>query len=302
MIRKFVTLFTFLTVMLISFGYGWSFDKKHGSINMGNEPGFTYVKVTTIGIATGLVPITSKDAHNVNNRRWRKKNGSFLLQGMGCVVSNRYVITAAHVVHPTSVTLAEKQWNYYRARPIEVISRLIFISADPNLGGLKDSGAPAMIYHLDINNDIAILEFNADNIFEPTDYNLCNTRYSERGRIGDRLKIGDAVAAIVRSRAKDGTWTWGFEVRYGYIVSNTIKGVTEKEIPWFGMSDFTIDLIIRPGDSGSAIFAFKNGKAVIIGIVRASNQSSNPFKRLAAEDFRSYATRIDFVKRVVEAE
>jgi len=282
MIRKFVTLFTFLIIIFISFGYGWSFDKEHGNINIGNEPGFTYVNVTTIGTATGLVPIISKNPYDVNSNKWRKISGSFLLRGMGCVVSNKYVITAAHVVHPASVTLAEQQWNFYRVQPIEVISKLIFISADPTLAGLKNGGVPATIYHLDIDNDIAVLKFDAGNIFEPVRYNLYNTRYLERGRSGDMLRIGDAVAIVARSRDEDGTWTWGFEVRHGHVVSTTIKGVIEKEIPWFGINDFTMDLIIKSGDSGSAIFAFKNGEAVIIGIARATNQTSNPFERRAA--------------------
>ena len=307
MIRKLMVLFAFLIVIFTSFGYGWSFDSKHGNIELGDEPGFTYVKITTIGVATGLVSITPKDIYNGRDKKYRKKDGSFLLQGTGCVVSNEYVVTAAHVVHPAAVTLAEKQWNYYRMSPIRVVSRLIFITSDPSLGGIVKGGAAAAIYHLDIENDIAVLKFNAGNIFKPVNYSLSNTERSSRGRLLDMIAIDDAIAMVVRNRDKEGKWVWGFEVKYGHVISNRVVDVCKEELPWYNMHDFTIDLILNKGDSGSVVFAFRNGEPVIIGIARATNKSSAPFgfdqpQTCAVKDLRSYATRIDFVKKIVEAE
>ena len=307
MIRKLIILFTFLTVMLTGSGYGWSFDSKHGNIELSDEPGFTYVKITTVGVATGLVPIVPKDILDGYNRKWRKKDGSFLLQGTGCVISNKYVITAAHVVHPSSVTLAEKPWNYYKMSPIKVVSRLIFISGDPSLDGLKKGGTAGTIYYLDIENDIAILKFNASNIFEPVNYSLSDTKSFERGRLIDRIRVGAAVAMVVRNRDKDGQWEWGFKIKYGHVISNRVKGVCKEDLPWFNMNDFTMDLILDKGDSGSVIFAFNMGAPTIIGIARATNESSGPFgfdqpKTCVIKDLWSYATRIDFVKKVIEAE
>ena len=302
MIRKLIALLIFTIVIFTSFGYGWSFDKKHGNIEIGDEPGFTHVKITTIGIASGLVAIPSKNITGGNDKKWRKKDGSFLLQGSGCVVSNNYIITAAHVVHPESVTLVEKPWNYYRKSTIKVISRLILVSNEPTLISLQKG---ATIYYLDIKNDIAILKFNSDNIFKPVGYKMSNTDYVERSILFDMIKAGDAIAMIVRNRDKDGGWQLGFEIRHGHIISNVVKGVNIEELPWFGMNDFTMDLELYGGDSGSAIFAFRHGIPVIIGIARATNKSDGPIfdkpRSAATRNLRSYAVRIDFVKKVVEA-
>ena len=308
MIRKFIILFAFLAlfallmIMFTNLGHCWAFDKKHGNIKLSDEPGFTHVRITTIGIASGLVAIPSKNITGGNNEKWRKKDGSFLLQGSGCVVNNRYIITAAHVVHPISVTLAESQWNYYKKGTIKVINRLIFINNDITLRHLLKGSVAATIYYLDIKNDIAILEFKADNIFESVNYSLSNTKYCNRGRLFDMIETGDAIAMIVRCRGENGELEWGFEIKYGYVISNMVEGVPKEKLPWFNMNDFTMDLVLNGGDSGSAIFAFNKGTPVIIGIARATNEVDNPFDRSDIRDLRSYATRVDFVKEVVEAE
>jgi len=107
---------------------------------------------------------------------------------------------------------------------------------------------------------------------------------------------------IVRCRGENGELEWGFEIKYGYVISNMVEGVPKEKLPWFNMNDFTMDLVLNGGDSGSAIFAFNKGTPVIIGIARATNEVDNPFDRSDIRDLRSYATRVDFVKEVVEAE
>lgn len=303
MIRKLITLFTFLAVMFTSFGYGWSFDKKHGNIELGDDPELTYVKVITIGVAAGLVSTPSKNISGSRDKQWREKKGSFLIEGMGCVVNNKYVITAAHVVHPILVTLAESPWNFYRMRPINIISRSIFISSMPDLSySLKKGAASAIIHHLDINNDIAILELNAGHIFKPVEYDLSHTKYDDRGILFDEIKAGDAVAVVIRSRDENNEWKWGFEIGYGYVVSNMVDGVSKEEMPWFNMNDFTMDLLLKKGNSGSAIFAFEDGNPIIIGVARATNSKVDMLSKDHIKEVLSYATRIDFVKSVVEAE
>jgi len=303
MIRKLIILFTFLAVTFTSFGYGWSFDKKHGSIELGDEPGFTYVKVITVGVATGLVSTPSKNILGSQNKKWREKKGSFLMEGMGCVINDKYVITAAHVVHPILVSLAGSPWNFYKMRPVNVISRSIFITSMPDLSnGLKKGAASAIIHHLDINNDIAILELNAGHIFKPVKYDLSHTKYDDRGILFDMIGAGDAVTMVIRSKDKNGGWKWGFETRCGYVVSNMVDGVSKEEMPWFNMNDFTMDLLLKKGDSGSAIFAFKDGNPIIIGVARATNKKVDMLSKSHTKEVLSYATRIDFVKVVVEAE
>jgi len=303
MIKKIIALFIFLIVIFTSFGYGWSFDKKHGTIELGDDPGFTYVKIITVGVATGLVSIPSKNMPGSENNKWREKKGSFLMEGMGCVINDRYVITAAHVVHPVVVSLTESPWNLYKMRPVNVISRLIFITSMSDLGnGLRKGAASAIIHHLDINNDIAILELNAGHIFRPVEYDLSHTKHDNSGILFDRIGTGDAVAMVIRSRDKNGKWEWGFEIRYGYVVSNMVDGVSKEEMPWFNLNDFTMDLLLKKGDSGSAVFAFKDGNPIIIGVARATNKKVDMLSKDRIKEVLSYATRVDFVKAVVEAE
>jgi len=303
MVKKIIFISIFIITILTSSIYAYCFDKKPGPIEMNEEPEFSYVKITTIGSALGLKPILSWDG--TEGIKWKKSEGSFLLQGVGFVINGGYIITAAHVVNPLQITTNIGKYSRYIDKPIKVLHRSIIITSETEIDQINN-GAYAKIYYLNIEHDIAILKFEPDNIYEPVPYELTETKFQRKGGFGgysSLLQPGDSVAVVVRCRDKDGDWTGGFEVRYGKIISEGIKGVPKRIVPAFSMNSFTTDATIYPGDSGSAIFAFSLGKPVIVGVVIATNDTPSPFGGIPSEKgFMSYATRIDFVKKILESE
>jgi len=302
MIKKIIFISIFIAAILSSSIYANCFDKEPGSIKIGEYPEFSYVKITTIGSALGLVPISSWS--DIEESKWKKSKGSFLLQGVGFVIKGGYIITAAHVVNPGQIVTNPNKYSRYIDKPIKIIHRSIIITAGTEIDRIE-YGTYAEIYYLDIKHDIAILKFDPENIYDSLPYELYETRYLSEDGLGgfcNLIQPGDSVAMIARCRDKNRNWAVGFEVRYGKIVSVGIEGIPENKVPAFNMNDFTTDIIIHPGDSGSAMFAFSFGKPVIIGIARANNDYYSPLGReLAKENPRSYATRIDFVKKMLES-
>jgi hypothetical protein len=303
MTKKIIALFVFIAVIFIGSVCAYSFDKEPGSIAIGGEPEFSYVKITTIGSAEGLVPVLPHPY--TGHIKWKKSKGSFLLQGVGFVVKGGYIITASHVVHPTHITTSANKYSHFVDKPIKILFRSIIITGDTEIDEIE-YGTYAEIYYLDIEHDIAILKFEPNNIYDSVPYELTETRFYREGGWGGNyslLQPGDSVAIITRCRDEDEDWATGFEIRYGKIISEGIKGLPENVMPAFSMNDFTTDAIIYPGDSGSAVFAFSLGKPVIVGVVIATNDKPSIFGRIPSkEGFRSYATRIDFVKKIIESE
>ena len=299
MAKRKMFILIFITAILIVSISANCFDRKPGSISMGDYPEFSYVKITTIGSAIGLAPIPPYESNT-----WKKSEGSFLLQGVGFVTKGEYIITAAHVVHPTQISTNTNKYALYIDKPIKILQRSIIITADIEVDQIE-YGKYAKIYYLDINQDIAILKFKPDNVYESVPYELSETKHPREGGFGgyySLLRPGDSVAVIVRCRDKNRNWMDEFEIRYGKIISNGITGIPKSMIPAFNMNDFTTDIKIHPGDSGTAIFAFSFGKPVIIGIIRANNDQSSLFGRIPLKHgARSYATRIDFVKKILES-
>jgi len=305
--KKIITaLSVFIAIIFIGFTYAYSFDKNPGSIEMGEYPEFSYVKITTIGSAIGLLPVLSIQPYSVDgSNKWKKSEGSFLLQGVGFVIKGGYIVTAAHVVHPTQVTVNTNRYARYIDKPIKILQRSIIITEDTEVNQIEH-GIYAEIYYLDIDHDIAILKFEPNNIYSPVPYKLVKTSELVEGGFGDHyslLQPGDSVAIIARCRDKEKDWDYGFEIRYGKVTSAGIEGLPKNVIPAFNMNDFTMDIKIYPGDSGSAIFAFSLGEPVIIGVARATNDKPTPLGRVPSKKgFRSYATRIDFARKILESE
>lgn len=289
----------FLSIFTIAPGYAWYFDKEPSDITLMENVEYAHVKITTIGTASGLVP-----EYNGHDVTWHKKIGTYLLEGVGFIIDNRYIITAAHVVYPSFVTLA-KERNYYYERPtIEVSSGYIMVTDDTNLREIGHGGVPATIYYLDVVNDVAILKFDPTNIYLSVPYELAKTQAYDNYTPGlySLLCTGDSIAIIVRKRDEYEDWDWGFEVRYGKITSPTIIGVDTDDFPAFNMNTFSMDLKVYGGDSGSAIFAFKDGEPIIVGVLTATNQGPWWYPINVSYEYTSYATRIDPVKEIIEAE
>jgi hypothetical protein len=77
---------------------------------------------------------------------------------------------------------------------------------------------------------------------------------------------------MARTRDENNKMDSDVEIKHGVIVSSGVSCET-KSLPWFNMWDFTIKVEpnIHGGDSGSPVFAFYDGKPVIIGIIRATS-------------------------------
>jgi len=318
-IKKVVCLFVFLSIIFTSnFIQAYYFDADidgaavNKNLNFLEENlDYSYVKITTIGSAESLYPCKGS-MNQTPFQKYRKVTSAFLIQGVGGVIKGNskygYIITAAHVVNPMTVSVVEEHNILYQSQPIRVLERSIFITNDTGLREIGYGGVSAIIVFLDIENDIALLQFENNNIFLPIPYGLSYTSEVDiyNNEIYSLLRSGDSVAVIVRKRDKGGDWIDGFEFRHGKVISEGVEGVENEAKPSFCKNDFTTDIKLYPGDSGSPVFAFRKGKPVIIGVARASNEVSfggflgvpHPER----SEYRSYATRTDFIKSIIESE
>lgn len=314
MIKKTIAILVFLSIIFISTAaQAYHFDNELDSAAisknfdfLGKDLEHSYVKITTIGVAEGLYP-EYFDIYGTK-KKWHKKEGAFVLQGVGVIVEGPlkygYIITAAHVVNPLHIMLATDQSCLYQMPPIKVLERSIFITHETDLEEIGCGGVPAVIVHMDTKNDIALLRFKHGNIFSAVSYKLAETMYTDSwsGDSFSLIESGDSIAIIARKRDDHGNWVHGFEVRYGKIISEAVTGVEDEAKQAFCESDFTMDIKLYSGDSGSPIFAFKGGKPVIIGIARATNERSFGRFNIHRSEYRTYAARIDFIKLIIEAE
>jgi len=298
MIKRIIFISMFIAIILAISTGAYCFDKEPGSIDIGDQPEFSYVKITTIGSALGLIPTRPYGPNN-----WKKSNGSFLLQGSGFVIKGGYIITAAHVVHPRLMVSNIDKYGRYIGRIMKVLSKSIIITPDSEIDRIA-YGIHAKIYYLDTEYDIAILKFEQNNVYDPIPYGLAETKCQHRRTVGyySLIQPGDSVALIAKCRDKDGNWLDDFEVRFGKVTSKGVEGMPENKIPALNMNDFTTDLAVYPGDSGSIVLAFYLGKPVVVGVARANNDQLSPIGRMRLEErSRSYVTRIDFIKIILES-
>jgi len=241
----------------------------------------TIVEVRTSGHAVGC--------YWNDEGEYKKAYGFFEMLGVGFIVGD-YVITASHLITPKEITIQVSDNFYLGVPPISLRDRQIRI-------GEEIASVPAWIYYINEEYDIAITATGTPSSKSSIKYELAPTIMMEPwvGYI-ELLEEGVPVAVIARQIDEE-TNEWGawFEIRYGKIRSNkAIVPETFKDVLlWFNLNDFTMDLKINPGDSGSPVFAFIDGKPVIIGIVRACLWLS--------EETYSFAGRIDPAIMVVNS-
>jgi len=234
------------------------------------------VNINVLGTGLGLYP----------DEQGRPKYGYgvFGMQGSGFIVNN-YVITAAHVVNPTSLIVRMPDGSQFEGPLVNVQSMQIIVS-----------GQAAKIFYIDVATDYALLVFDT-----PCDW-MQNLRIAATDTFHyfltlfgwyaeDQIHVGDFVAVIVRVRDDKGNRTTLAEVRVGKVVAESpvVPPGYEQFIPWFGLDDFTMDVDVYPGDSGSPVIGFVDGVPCLIGIARAAGGGY------------SYAVRIDFIKLVTDA-
>jgi len=233
-------------------------------------PEYSYVRICTHGTAEGLVPI---------NGKWQLATGAYHLNGVGFVIKDKYIVTAAHIVEPHGVCFAFGLYSHFCTYTLRTLTREIYVGSVLETGNSYED-LHAEIFLLDLEHDLAILKIVGSpfiplvSLEHEIECSLWNCSACQYGMGG--LEVGDAVATIVRTRDEDHEWEYGFEVRYGKVVSPTVLLPETQDNPhghtWFNMWDFTTDLTVYPGDSGSPVFAFSNGKPVLIGVLRAASK------------------------------
>lgn len=241
----------------------------------------THPEILCVGSGVGIY-------FDINTLKLVKASGTFAMGGSGTLLADGYVLTAAHVVTPEVVAIQE-------TKNVTVIAKLIFVTDQIIHVGNGVGTISATIYWIDIEHDICLLKLvgNWPAAF-PTRYNLAST-VNLNG--SDLLHEGDAIAVIVSTRDATGDKSAWYEVRYGKIIAPKpiLPDYSQDQLPWFNLYDVTTDVQIYPGDSGSAVFAFDNGKPIIIGVARAAY---NDFFGL----YYAYFTRGDIVWALLEAE
>lgn len=266
----------------------WAYDKvpqKFGEFNQEyTDLSTTHPEILVIGNGIGIYFDTATS-------KWVTAMGTFGMGGSGTVfkVGNTYyILTAAHVVNPDTVTIQETTYSSITCKCIKVTD--IIIHVGPGIGAVS-----ASVHWIDIEHDLAILKLNGT---WPAAF---STRYelkpTENLYGGDLLQKGDSVAVIVQIRDESGNKTPWYEVRYGKVIDirPVVPEYNEGILPWFNMWDVTTDVKIYPGDSGSAVFAFKNGEPIIIGVARAAYLDQYG-------EYMAYFSRTDLIYYMFEAE
>lgn len=240
----------------------------------------TITTVTVSGTGLGLYPGEDGKPHY--------GYGYFGGQGSGFIVNN-YIITAAHVVNPTNVVIRMPSGEQYNGPIVNVKDIQISVG-----------GSPARVFSINVELDWAILVFDGPAPwFQNWTVKLTETYYYLLTIFGfvaqNNLHEGDMVVAVVRVRDAEGNRTLLSEVRIGKIIADkpVVPPGYEDNLPWFNLYDFTIDVELYPGDSGSPVIGFVDGVPYVIGIARAGAHINGVCY--------SYATRIDIVKIITDS-
>lgn len=276
-----------------------AFDEEPGKIDISDAYAtYSYVAITTYGTAIGVAKKVDLEP-DVPLVRTIKRKTHYLLRGVGFVIKEGYIVTAAHVVHPTEVLTKGDYGSALIEAPIEVLSKQIVISPEPRLEVMAGS-TPVEIYYLDVAKDVAILKYDKDayDLYKPIPFRMADTKGVECGRRYDALTSDMTVSTVVRERSEDGEWEYSLEVRNAKLISGKL---TDTKMHHMMLpTDFSADLLVYHGDSGSPAFAFICGEPVVIGVIRATYfegmfncRPDTPFTAIA---------RIDTIKLILDAE
>jgi len=246
------------------------------------------VTVRTLGTGYGVILNTE-----VSPFRYEIREGVFGMEGSGFVRDlpfHKFIITNDHVISPSRVTIPISKNASWDTKIIYIKNKSIFIVG-------CTSAIEGNILYTDPGSDIAVLFIDKNSPFRDTDISFTFSWWmGVRGEYAiespDVLSDGDAVGVIVRKRDENGNKTSWYEMRIGKVVSTGVKlpGVVDvSALTWFQPMDFTVDLTIYPGDSGSPVVMWLRGKPFIIGVARAVAWCGTTGERFA------YATRLDFV-------
>jgi S1-C subfamily serine protease len=279
-------------VVLALIGYctnAHAFDKEvdQSKFVLSGDPSQTYVKVKALG--TALAPyVDYKEGEGII---WHEKIAYWEQGGSGVVIASDFVLTAAHVVTLDTIDVPDSTVSCFRTKPRKVLSTLILCY------DYKGDPAIANIYYINQDRDIAILQINKDSFFEPLKINIPNMFKAEmiNPRIAETLDSGDIVVVPVHERDALGGMTSNIKLSWGMVISPHPVTLNPENLPQLQIYDFTIDVPIIPGDSGSPVIAFLDGKPYLIGIARAMNTEGHG-------TIMSYATWVQNLDRYIKVQ
>lgn len=243
----------------------------------------TVVCIYTHGVGLGFW-------FDVNSGRIRTSVGTFAMAGKGTLIKSQQtgrlmILTAAHVVEPSQVSMVHDKIGGSVGPIGSIVTRTILVGTRHGRGG------PAHIIFSNRKLDLALLEFTyTPDFVKPIEYKTSFTV--------EKLGEGDAVGVIVNARDASKETEWWNAFRVGKIVAAFPKipaGFPEYYHAWLSLADFTMDVVLYPGDSGSPVIAWENGTPYIIGIARA--YMFNPY----TGEKLYHAARIDYLHLFLEA-
>lgn len=215
----------------------------------------SYVLVKTRGVAEGEYERLTPDFERTGEMI--KTDGVFVIQGAGTVIKPGYVITAAHVVVPSEVWVGVGQERVVPLQNIKIYMRFVML-----LDKRDDPVAVGWVHAVDLEHDIAIVRYvpTPDSPLKPIPFEWGTKADTERG---------DAIAFIQHLRVPiEGCdqplvldISGGeFVEQDGYIATVIGYDVWKKD-------SFGAYLPGIPGDSGSLVYAFKDGKPIVVGVL-----------------------------------
>lgn len=237
------------------------------------DDAFSYVRVVTFGTAVGMYR---------NEDGYRFKETFFNQAGSGFVVKDGYAVTCAHVVYPDKVNTNEGKWTSRTTESFKVVNQIIV------LYDVKTSPIVAEIFYIDRELDVAILKYEPIGILEALPYRI---EYYP-----GMIQAEDLVCGIVHDRDENMGLEGYVHRQYGFILNPEPITPTGKGVSWFNPFDMTLFMTVFPGDSGSPLFAFRDGEPVIIGMIRALTY--DPITGIPY----AYAVRLPNVMRFIEAD
>lgn len=228
-----------------------AFDDVHQDMKFDVNSRFSYPTILVFGTAIG--------AYRTKSGAWGFREVYFAQMGSGWVAKYGYVFTNSHVVNCDSVTTPEGKWGGYSTEVFKVTSITIILRVDSTIM------IPARIVRDDPGVDCALLSYEYPEAME--DRALQPIPYEISDRFMD-LAQGDAVAAIVHVR-ENGNVTPQLKRSPGFVLDEGPRHPARSVVASLTQYDFTMSAVLLPGDSGSPIIAWINGKGYVVGLGRA---------------------------------
>ena len=253
--KRFLAFFATIAIMLLLcvsplFAYDKTLPEDIG-IEVGYNGSFSCPMIFATGTAAGLVPKYSPDLH------FKFQSGYWGQMGSGFVAARGFIFTAAHVINPDTIVLPESEVSSRETDTVVMTSRTVLIK------GFPSGYVIGKVAYENRETDTAVIRY------DPAE---AEWLIPIAGTITyDPIKIeqGDKIVGITHKRGSGGVMENDVRVITGYIIQPYPDAPHERVLPSLSRFDITCFLPIHFGDSGSPLFAFANGKPILIGIIRA---------------------------------